>query len=106
MMRKAVTVAATVLAVTIAMQVPALAGPQSYSFYVLHQRTIALTAQYWNPILTHVSAKSGVPLDLKLAKPATVATSLRRNKSEDMVITVTDSVWWAKPARLKSIIAR
>lgn len=39
-------------------------------FYVLHQRTISLTAQYWNPILTHVSAKSGVPLELKLAKTA------------------------------------
>jgi phosphonate transport system substrate-binding protein len=37
---------------------------------VLHQRTISLTAQYWNPILTFVSAKSGVPLELKLAKNA------------------------------------
>lgn len=70
MLRKALTAAATVLAATITLQAPALAGPQPYSFYVLHQRTIALTAQYWNPILTHVSAKSGVPLDLKLAKTA------------------------------------
>jgi len=44
--------------------------PQAYGFYVLHQRTVSLTAQYWNPILTHVSKKSGVPLDLKLAKNA------------------------------------
>ena len=41
-----------------------------YSFYVLNQRTVSLTAQYWNPILTHVSRKSGVPLELKLAKTA------------------------------------
>jgi phosphonate transport system substrate-binding protein len=69
-LRSAVTAVATLLAAAIAMQAPALAGPPPYSFYVLHQRTIALTAQYWNPILTHVSAKSGVPLDLKLAKTA------------------------------------
>jgi phosphonate transport system substrate-binding protein len=41
-----------------------------YAFYVLNQRTIGLTAQYWNPILTYVSRKSGVPLELKLAKTA------------------------------------
>jgi len=70
MFRRAITTAAMLLAASITMQIPALAGPQPYSFYVLHQRTIALTAQYWNPILTHVSAKSGVPLDLKLAKTA------------------------------------
>lgn len=70
MLRKALTAAATMLVATITLQAPASAGPQPYSFYVLHQRTIALTAQYWNPILTHVSAKSGVPLDLKLAKTA------------------------------------
>jgi phosphonate transport system substrate-binding protein len=45
-------------------------GKRTYTFYVLNQRTIALTAQYWNPILTHVSKKSGVPLELKLAKNA------------------------------------
>ena len=38
------------------------------TFYVLNQRSVALTAQYWNPILTHVSKKSGVPLELKLTK--------------------------------------
>jgi hypothetical protein len=31
------------------------------------------------------------------AIPATVATSLRRNRSDAIVITVTDSVWCAKP---------
>jgi phosphonate transport system substrate-binding protein len=70
MLRRVLSAAATMLAATFTAHTPALAGPQAYSFYVLHQRTIALTAQYWNPILTHVSAKSGVPLDLKLAKTA------------------------------------
>jgi phosphonate transport system substrate-binding protein len=43
---------------------------RTYSFYVLNQRTIGLTAQYWNPVLTYVGKKSGVPLELKLAKTA------------------------------------
>jgi phosphonate transport system substrate-binding protein len=46
------------------------AAEKAYAFHVLNQRTIALTAQYWNPILTYVSKKSGVPLELKLAKSA------------------------------------
>ena len=70
MLRRTIGIAATLLVASVMLHTPAFAGPQSYSFYVLHQRTIALTAQYWNPILTHVSAKSGVPLDLKLAKTA------------------------------------
>ena len=70
MLRRTIGIAAMLLVASVVLHRPAFAGPQSYSFYVLHQRTIALTAQYWNPILTHVSAKSGVPLDLKLAKTA------------------------------------
>jgi len=65
--------AIAILAAAAAFYAPLAAGqqrPQAYGFYVLHQRTISLTAQYWNPILTHVSKKSGVPLDLKLAKNA------------------------------------
>jgi phosphonate transport system substrate-binding protein len=46
------------------------AAEGALSFYVLHQRTISLTAQYWNPILTYAAGQSGVPLELKLAKTA------------------------------------
>jgi phosphonate transport system substrate-binding protein len=53
-----------------ALHSPGAAAQQTYSFYVLHQRTVSLTAQYWNPILTYVGRKSGVPLELKLAKTA------------------------------------
>src|SRR6267142_3393425 len=70
MIRRAIKRAATILAVAVAVHSPSVAGQQAYSFYVLNQRSIALTAQYWNPILTHVSRKSGVPLELKLAKTA------------------------------------
>ncbi len=43
---------------------------KSYSFGVLSQRSAVLTAQYWNPILDHVSRKTGVGLQLKIARTA------------------------------------
>jgi phosphonate transport system substrate-binding protein len=70
MIRRAVTQVATILAMGVAMYSPIAAAEQALGFYVLHQRTVSLTAQYWNPILTYVSRKSGVPLELKLAKTA------------------------------------
>jgi phosphonate transport system substrate-binding protein len=70
MIRRAILRAATILAAAVAMYSPGADAQQAYAFHVLNQRTIALTAQYWNPILTHVSSKSGVPLELKLAKTA------------------------------------
>ena len=73
MLRRAIA-CATILAAMVAGYTPHVDaqpnGKRTYTFYVLNQRTIALTAQYWNPILTHVSKKSGVPLELKLAKNA------------------------------------
>lgn len=62
----------TSLTAVVAAAAPALAqaDEKPLAFHVLNQRTIALAAQYWNPILTYVSAKSGVPLELKLAKTA------------------------------------
>jgi phosphonate transport system substrate-binding protein len=41
-----------------------------YSFGVIPQRGPTLTAQYWNPILQYVSDKSGVTLELSLARSA------------------------------------
>jgi phosphonate transport system substrate-binding protein len=70
MASRLIAYAAAALAAIFVLHAPDAAAQKAYSFYVLHQRTIALTAQYWNPILTYVSAKSGVPLELKLAKSA------------------------------------
>jgi phosphonate transport system substrate-binding protein len=71
MIRRTIALAAAALALTGAAWTPGTAAAdRTYAFYVLHQRTVSLTAQYWNPILTHVSKKSGVPLELKLAKTA------------------------------------
>lgn len=48
----------------------AQAEEKIYSFGVLNQRSVMLTAQYWNPILRYVSDKSGVRLQLKMGKTA------------------------------------
>jgi len=60
-------------------QAPVGATETPLNFGVLNQRSIALTAQYWNPILQYVSQKSGVPLQLKMGKtaPETTAMTLR-----------------------------
>jgi len=59
-----------------ALLVSAARAEEPYAFNVLHQRSVALTAQYWNPILIYVSKKSGVPLELKLAKTTKEANAL------------------------------
>lgn len=43
---------------------------ERYSFGVLSQRSPVLTAQYWNPILAYVSRKTGIDLELKVARTA------------------------------------
>ena len=70
MIRRTVLKSALLAAVAAAVHSPGAAAQQAHSFYVLHQRTVSLTAQYWNPILTYVGRKSGVALDLKLTKTA------------------------------------
>jgi len=69
-MRRAMMRAAAILAAALAAHAPVRAADQSLGFHVLNQRTITLTAQYWNPILTYLSKQSGVPLELKLSKTA------------------------------------
>jgi phosphonate transport system substrate-binding protein len=69
---------------------PPLARAQQkapHAFNVLNQRTIALTAEYWNPILTHVSKKSGVPLQLKLAKNAREGNVIAEKGGYDFLYT-------------------
>ena len=54
---------------------------QPLTFGVAPQRSATLTAHYWNPILNYVSARSGVPLVLRLAKtPAEHTEMLRRGE--------------------------
>ena len=63
------------------------AQAQPHAFNVLNQRTIALTAEYWNPILTYVSKKSGVPLQLKLAKNAREGNIIAEKGGYDFLYT-------------------
>src|SRR2546422_500484 len=87
MIRRAIKRAATLLAVAVAMHSPGVAAQQARSFYVLNQRSIALTAEYWNPILTHVSRKSGVPLELKLARTAKEGNAIAELGMYDFLYT-------------------
>ncbi|TMH71888.1 MAG: phosphate/phosphite/phosphonate ABC transporter substrate-binding protein [Betaproteobacteria bacterium] len=87
MIRRTVIGAAALLAAALAIHSPGAGAQQAYTFYVLHQRTIGLTAQYWNPLLTHVSAKSGVPLELKLAKTAREGNAIAEAGKFDFLYT-------------------
>lgn len=44
------------------------AAAETYSFGVLNQRSITLTAQYWNPILDYVTRKTGIALEMRMGK--------------------------------------
>jgi phosphonate transport system substrate-binding protein len=64
---------------------PAIAGQtyastggqaQPLDFGVVNQRSVALTAQSWNPILQYVSRKTGVPLRLKIGRTAPETTAM------------------------------
>jgi phosphonate transport system substrate-binding protein len=65
----------------------ASAAEQAFAFNVLNQRSVALTAQYWNPILIYVSRKSGVALELKLTKTTKEANALAEQGAYDFLYT-------------------
>jgi phosphonate transport system substrate-binding protein len=88
MMRRLIRGAAMLLAATLAGHAPgAAAQEKAYSFNVLLQRSVALTAQYWNPILTYASKKSGVPLELKLNKTAQEGNAIAERLGYDFLYT-------------------
>ncbi len=79
--------AAAILVAALALHAPGATAQQAYAFNVLNQRSISLTAQYWNPILTYVSRKSGVPLELKLAKTAKEGNAIAEQGKYDFLYT-------------------
>jgi ABC-type phosphate/phosphonate transport system substrate-binding protein len=87
MIRKTIRHVALFVAAAAALYSPLAAAQQSYSFHVLNQRSIALTAQYWNPILTYVGRKSGVPLELKLTKTAQEGNLIAEKLGYDFLYT-------------------
>jgi phosphonate transport system substrate-binding protein len=90
-MRRTIERVARLLAAAAVLNAPGAIAQQQqqkpYTFNVLNQRSIALTAQYWNPILTHVSKKSGVPLELKLAKTAQEGNAIAEKYGYDFLYT-------------------
>jgi phosphonate transport system substrate-binding protein len=88
-MRQVLKNIALMAAAVVALHAPGASAQQQkmYSFYVLNQRSVALTAQYWNPIITHVSRKSGVPLELKLAKTAQEGNAIAEKGGYDFQYT-------------------
>lgn len=64
-----------------------LPAGQSYPFGVLNQRSVTLTAEYWNPILGYVSSKTGIPLTLRIARTANETTDLAVNGELAFVFT-------------------
>jgi len=87
MMKRAVKFAAAIAVAAAALYAPGAGAQKVYTFYVLNQRSVALTAQYWNPIMTHVSKKSGVPLELKLAKTAQEGNAIAEKGGYDFQYT-------------------
>lgn len=65
-----VLIARCVAALSFLLSLPLHAQEQVFTFGVITQRSPVLTAQYWNPILHYLSQRSGIPLQLKLAKTA------------------------------------
>lgn len=55
------------------------------TFGIISQRSAVLTAQYWNPILRYVSQKSGVPLQIKLAKSGLEHAQMIRRGEFDFI---------------------
>lgn len=55
--------------------VPASVADKTYNFSPVNQHSLELTAMYWNPILKHVSEKSGVPLNLRLGRTSAETTA-------------------------------
>lgn len=77
------------LAITLLAVTAVQADDRVWSFGVLNQRSIGLTAEYWNPILKYVSTKSGIPLRLALAKTAPETDAMIHRGTLDFVYSNT-----------------
>jgi phosphonate transport system substrate-binding protein len=49
---------------------------ESLWFGVIIHRSPTLTAEFWNPMLRYIAARSGVPLQLKVAKTGPEHTAM------------------------------
>lgn len=58
-----------------------------YHFSPVNQYDITLTAAYWNPIISYVSEKSGVPLALKIGRTSADTTAYVLAREVEFVFT-------------------
>lgn len=65
----------------------ALASETVYRFSPVNQYDIQLTAAYWNPIIDYVSEKSGVKLNLKIARTSAETTAQVLAQEVEFVFT-------------------
>ncbi|MDH5540428.1 MAG: phosphate/phosphite/phosphonate ABC transporter substrate-binding protein [Rhizobacter sp.] len=66
----------TLLTICAGLLAAGAATAQALRFGVLNQRSAQLIAQAWNPVLEHVSARSGVALELHIGKTAPDTTAM------------------------------
>ena len=74
------------------------AQPEAYAFGVTNQRNLQAIAAYWNPILRYVSARSGVPLELRVGRTASETTE--RVVSGEMDFAYTNHLFTPARAQL------
>ena len=67
--------------------VAAQTEPAVYRFSPVNQYGIHLTAAYWNPIITYVSEKSGVNLQLKIGRTSADTTAFVLAQEVEFVFT-------------------
>jgi phosphonate transport system substrate-binding protein len=75
-MKRSIGAAAIVILLLLILGTPTWSQNQPHSFGVIIWRSPTLTAQFWNPILRHVSERSGVPLQLKVANTGPEHTAM------------------------------
>jgi phosphonate transport system substrate-binding protein len=63
------------------------AEEQAYRFSPVNQASIALSADYWNPIVAYVSEKSGVKLVLKIGRTSADTTAYVLAQEVEFVFT-------------------
>lgn len=62
-------------------------SPPAYQFAPVAQHSLQLSAAYWNPILAYVSARSGVQLNLRLARTTAETTAAVMAGEADFAFT-------------------
>ncbi len=65
----------------------AAAAGKVYQFSPVNQYGIELTASYWNPIISYISAKSGLQLQLKIGRTSADTTAYVLAREVDFVFT-------------------